>query len=127
MSSGSGTIAAAWPFISRPATASIRSTIVVESIWPNRYWLEGIGINGLIGADAAPPDGGAAFHDTAVWLEPVTGVAGVQTLASVDGHLRRVTAAGCCGMGREACKAMAKDGNGGGHDIGYSPEAQPSP
>ncbi len=60
------------------------TTIVVESIWPNRYWLEGIGINGLIGADAAPPDGGAAFHDTAVWLEPVTGVAGVQTLASVD-------------------------------------------
>ncbi len=48
------------------------STIVVESIWPNRYWGEGVGINLLIGADPAPPNGGAAFHDTAVWLEPVT-------------------------------------------------------
>lgn len=45
-------------------------TIVVESIWPNRYWDEGIGINLLLGADPAPPDGGAAIHDTAVWLEP---------------------------------------------------------
>ncbi|MFO1037012.1 MAG: molybdopterin-dependent oxidoreductase [Geminicoccaceae bacterium] len=54
------------------------STIVVESIWPNRYWDEGVGINLLIGADPAPPNGGAAFHDTAVWLEPVT-VAQAQT------------------------------------------------
>ncbi len=48
-----------------------RDTIVVESIWPNRYWEGGIGINALIGADPAPPGGGAAIHDTAVWLEPV--------------------------------------------------------
>jgi anaerobic selenocysteine-containing dehydrogenase len=48
-----------------------RDTIVVESIWPNRYWEGGIGINVLIGADPAPPAGGAAIHDTAVWLEPV--------------------------------------------------------
>ncbi len=47
-------------------------TIVVESIWPNRHWIEGIGINLLIGADPPPPAGGGAFHDTAVWLEPVT-------------------------------------------------------
>lgn len=46
-------------------------TIVVESIWPNRHWQGGIGINLLIGADPAPPAGGAAIHDTAVWLEPV--------------------------------------------------------
>lgn len=46
-------------------------TIVVESIWPNRYWAEGVGINLLLGADPAPPNGGAAIHDTAVWLEPV--------------------------------------------------------
>jgi anaerobic selenocysteine-containing dehydrogenase len=45
-------------------------TIVVESIWPNRHWAEGIGINLLLGADPAPPNGGAAIHDTAVWLEP---------------------------------------------------------
>jgi len=48
-----------------------RDTIVVESIWPNRYWEGGIGINALIGADPSPPSGGAAIHDTAVWLEPV--------------------------------------------------------
>jgi anaerobic selenocysteine-containing dehydrogenase len=45
-------------------------TIVVESVWPNRHWAEGIGINLLLGADPAPPNGGAAIHDTAVWLEP---------------------------------------------------------
>ena len=51
------------------------TTIVVESIWPNRHWAEGIGINLLLGADPAPPNGGAAIHDTAVWLEPTTGPA----------------------------------------------------
>ena len=45
------------------------NTIVVESIWPNRYWAEGMGVNVLLGADPAPPGGGAAIHDTAVWLE----------------------------------------------------------
>ncbi len=45
-------------------------TVVVEGIWPNRHWPEGIGINLLIGADPPPPAGGGAFHDTAVWLEP---------------------------------------------------------
>jgi anaerobic selenocysteine-containing dehydrogenase len=48
------------------------TTIVVESIWPNGHWAEGIGINLLLSADPAPPNGGAAIHDTAVWLEPVT-------------------------------------------------------
>jgi anaerobic selenocysteine-containing dehydrogenase len=53
------------------------NTIVVESIWPNRYWQEGIGINLLLTADPAPPSGGAAIHDTAVWLEPASDSAGV--------------------------------------------------
>ena len=35
------------------------TTIVVESIWPNRHWQEGIGINLLLSADPAPPNGGA--------------------------------------------------------------------
>lgn len=48
-----------------------RDVVVVESIWPNAYWEGGIGINALVGADPAPPSGGAAFHDTAVWLESV--------------------------------------------------------
>jgi anaerobic selenocysteine-containing dehydrogenase len=45
-------------------------TIVVESIWPNAHWRERVGINLLLGADPAPPNGGAAIHDTSVWLEP---------------------------------------------------------
>jgi anaerobic selenocysteine-containing dehydrogenase len=48
--------------------------LVVESIWPNAAFEEGVGINVLISAEAAPPNGGAVFHDTAVWLrsEPLT-------------------------------------------------------
>lgn len=49
-------------------------TIVVESIWPNGAWIGGVGLNQLISAEAAPPDGGAAIHDTAVWLKPVEGI-----------------------------------------------------
>ena len=45
-----------------------RGVVVVESIWPNAAFVEGIGINVLIGADAVAPNGGAAFHDTAIWL-----------------------------------------------------------
>lgn len=48
-----------------------REVVVVESIWPNRFFAENIGVNALIGADPAPPAGGAAIHDTAVWLKPV--------------------------------------------------------
>jgi len=44
--------------------------LVSESIWPNSAFIEGIGINALTGADAALPAGGAAFHDSAVWLRP---------------------------------------------------------
>ncbi len=42
--------------------------VVVESVWPNSAFEEGVGINVLISADAGPPNGGAVFHDTAVWL-----------------------------------------------------------
>ncbi|MCZ6764070.1 MAG: molybdopterin oxidoreductase family protein [Alphaproteobacteria bacterium] len=42
--------------------------VVIESIWPNSAYEEGLGVNALIGADAAPPLGGAVFHDSAVWL-----------------------------------------------------------
>jgi len=47
-----------------------RGVVIVESLWPNAAFVEGIGINLLVGADPAPPNGGAAFHDTAVWLRP---------------------------------------------------------
>ena len=42
--------------------------VVVESIWPNKAFEEGLGINALTGSDPAPPAGGAAFHDTAIWM-----------------------------------------------------------
>jgi len=43
-------------------------TVVVEGIWPNKHFKSGIGINALISAERALPNGGAAFHDTAVWM-----------------------------------------------------------
>ncbi|MBL4666795.1 MAG: hypothetical protein JKY04_05410, partial [Sneathiella sp.] len=44
-------------------------TVIVEGIWPSKFFIEKIGINLLVGADAAKPNGGAAFHDTAVWIK----------------------------------------------------------
>ena len=44
--------------------------VVVESIWPNSAFEEGMGINTLISADPGLPRGGAVFHDTAIWLRP---------------------------------------------------------
>ncbi len=43
--------------------------VVVESIWPNAAFEEGLGINSLVSADAGAPRGGAVFHDTAIWIE----------------------------------------------------------
>ncbi|MDB5507165.1 MAG: dehydrogenase [Devosia sp.] len=48
-----------------------RGVLIAESIQPNKAHIEGRGINTLIGADPAPPFGGAAFHDCAVWMERV--------------------------------------------------------
>ena len=44
--------------------------MVVEGIWPNRNFENGIGINALTSADPGWPNGGAVFHDTAVWIRP---------------------------------------------------------
>jgi anaerobic selenocysteine-containing dehydrogenase len=43
--------------------------VVVESIWPNHAFIEGIGINALTGADPGAPIGGAAFHDNRIRIE----------------------------------------------------------
>ncbi|MGI9332861.1 MAG: molybdopterin oxidoreductase family protein [Gammaproteobacteria bacterium] len=43
--------------------------VVVESVWPNAAFEEGIGINALVSADPGPPNGGGVFHDTAVWIK----------------------------------------------------------
>jgi anaerobic selenocysteine-containing dehydrogenase len=44
------------------------STLIVEGIWPAEAFEEKRAINTLIGDDPVPPNGGAGFHDTAVWL-----------------------------------------------------------
>ena len=45
-----------------------RGTVVVESLWPNHHFADGVGINALISAEPGKPNGGAVFHDTAVWV-----------------------------------------------------------
>ena len=52
-----------------PFTGVRRGVLVVESLWDNNAFVEGNGINTLISADPGPPNGGAVFHDTAVWIE----------------------------------------------------------
>ncbi len=42
-------------------------TIIAESVWPNAAFVGGVGINALTSDDPASPNGGAVFHDTAVW------------------------------------------------------------
>ena len=49
-----------------------RGVLVVEGIWPNAAFEEGIGINALISADPGLPNGGAVYHDTAVWARPAS-------------------------------------------------------
>ena len=44
--------------------------VIVEGLWPNYAFEEGIGVNLLTSADPGPPRGGAVFHDTSVWLSP---------------------------------------------------------
>jgi len=44
-------------------------TVVVESLWPNHYFVDGVGINALISSEPGKPNGGAVFHDTAVWVK----------------------------------------------------------
>jgi anaerobic selenocysteine-containing dehydrogenase len=47
----------------------LRGVVVVEGIWPNNAFEGGIGVNALVSADPGLPNGGAVFHDTAVWLK----------------------------------------------------------
>jgi anaerobic selenocysteine-containing dehydrogenase len=48
-----------------------KRVVIVEGLWPNHAFEEGIGINLLTSADPGLPRGGAVFHDTSVWLRPV--------------------------------------------------------
>ena len=45
-----------------------RGVLIAESIWPNSAYADGCGINTLIGADSIAPYGGAAVHDSKVWI-----------------------------------------------------------
>ncbi|HEX3884312.1 MAG TPA: molybdopterin-dependent oxidoreductase [Stellaceae bacterium] len=47
-----------------------KRVIVVEGLWPNGAFEEGIGINLLTSAEPGLPRGGGVFHDTSVWLRP---------------------------------------------------------
>jgi anaerobic selenocysteine-containing dehydrogenase len=49
---------------------SQRRVVIVEGLWPNHAFEEGIGINLLTSADPGLPRGGAVFRDTSVWLSP---------------------------------------------------------
>jgi len=64
-----------------------RGTLVVEGLWSNDAFVEGLGINTLIGSDPGPPNGGAAFHDCAVWLRPA------EVARTLNGNLDRATVA----------------------------------
>ena len=46
-----------------------QGVIIVEGIWPSEAFIGSEGINTLVGSDPVPPNGGAAFHDTAVWIK----------------------------------------------------------
>ncbi|MGZ0246072.1 MAG: molybdopterin dinucleotide binding domain-containing protein, partial [Alphaproteobacteria bacterium] len=45
-----------------------RGVAIVEGVWPNLAFEEGMGINLLVSADPGKPNGGAVFHDTAIWV-----------------------------------------------------------
>ena len=50
-----------------------QGVVVAESIWPNRAFVGGLGINTLVSSEPGPPNGGATYHDTAVWIKRQTG------------------------------------------------------
>jgi len=43
-----------------------RGVVIIESIWPNKYFEGGVGVNTLVSSEPGYPNGGACFHDTAV-------------------------------------------------------------
>ncbi|MFT3847261.1 MAG: molybdopterin-dependent oxidoreductase [Propionivibrio sp.] len=53
----------------RPVVGLQESTVIVESQWPGAAFIKGIGINALVSAEPGFPAAGAAYHDTAIWLQ----------------------------------------------------------
>ncbi|HLO77019.1 MAG TPA: molybdopterin oxidoreductase family protein [Magnetospirillum sp.] len=52
-----------------PTDGIARGVVAVEGIWANEDFVEGIGINRLVGSQPVAPAGGGAFHDSAVWIK----------------------------------------------------------
>lgn len=52
----------------KPQAGQQRGVVVVEGIWPGKHFENGRGINSVTSAEPGWPNGGAAFHDTAVWM-----------------------------------------------------------
>ncbi len=50
----------------------LRGVVIAEGVWPNSAHERGEGINVLTGSDAPAPYGGAAVHDSKVWVRPAT-------------------------------------------------------
>jgi anaerobic selenocysteine-containing dehydrogenase len=44
--------------------------LVSEGLWPPSAFLDGWGVNVLVGDDSVAPFGGVAFHDVTVWARP---------------------------------------------------------
>jgi len=53
----------------------LRGVVVIESIWPNKDFPGGLGVNALTSAEPGKPGGGAVFHDTAVWVRAAASAA----------------------------------------------------
>ena len=51
-----------------PKDGQQRGVVIVEGIWPNKHLANGIGINVLTNARPGWPNGGATFHDTAIYI-----------------------------------------------------------
>lgn len=49
----------------------LSGTLVVEGLWPSADFAGGQGVNTLVSDAPVPPNGGVAFHDIAVWIEPM--------------------------------------------------------
>jgi len=54
----------------RVSDAARRGAVIAEGLWPGRAHAGGQGINMLTGAEVVAPLGGAAFHDSHVWVRP---------------------------------------------------------
>ncbi len=52
-----------------PQAGQQRGVVVVEGIWPNKHFENGIGINSVTSSEPGWPNGGAVFHDTSVWIK----------------------------------------------------------